>query len=167
MSMGKISKRPMSMARERTTLLRGEKAAKFPIGPTSPRPGPTLLRQVSAAAGTAEHEQDAGALDAARRAAGAAAQEHEADQDELGQDRPLGEVRRGEAGGGDHRCHLEPGVPQGVAGSFIGGQEVPKDQSHGPQNGAEEEAQLVAFERLPEPAGEEKEMMIQSISMLS
>ena len=49
MSMGKISKRPMSMARERTTLLRGEKAAKFSIGPTAPRPGPTLLRQVSAA----------------------------------------------------------------------------------------------------------------------
>ena len=47
--MGKISKRPMIIHRERITLLNGEKAEKFPEGPMVERPGPTLLTQVRAA----------------------------------------------------------------------------------------------------------------------
>ena len=43
--MGKISRRPTSMAMESTTLLREEKAAKLPKGPTASRPGPVLLMQ--------------------------------------------------------------------------------------------------------------------------
>ena len=47
--MGKISRRPTSMAMESTTLLREEKAAKLPKGPTASRPGPVLLMQARAA----------------------------------------------------------------------------------------------------------------------
>ena len=43
---GKISRRPMIMHRERTSLLKGEKAEKLPAGPTAPSPGPVLLMQV-------------------------------------------------------------------------------------------------------------------------
>ena len=34
------------MHRERTSLLKGEKAEKLPAGPTAPSPGPVLLMQV-------------------------------------------------------------------------------------------------------------------------
>ena len=42
---GKISNRPKSMAPERTILERFVYAAKFPVGPTAPNPGPMLLKQ--------------------------------------------------------------------------------------------------------------------------
>ena len=45
-SLGKISNRPTSMSKIRTSLLQLEKTEKFPVGPTSERPGPTLLMAV-------------------------------------------------------------------------------------------------------------------------
>ena len=47
--MGKISRRPMSITRESKSLEAAESIWKFEAGPTSPRPGPTLLRQVTVA----------------------------------------------------------------------------------------------------------------------
>ena len=38
--MGKISRRPISMHMDSTSLLRSEKAAKLPVGPTISNPGP-------------------------------------------------------------------------------------------------------------------------------
>ena len=46
-SIGKISKRPTSMSKDSSSLERGEKDEKFPMGPTTSRPGPTLLMQVA------------------------------------------------------------------------------------------------------------------------
>ena len=42
--MGKISRRPTTMHRDMVILDRGESREKFPVGPTSSSPGPTLLR---------------------------------------------------------------------------------------------------------------------------
>ena len=39
---------PISISRLKSSLTAGEKNAKLPIGPTSPRPGPMLLRQAMA-----------------------------------------------------------------------------------------------------------------------
>ena len=41
---GKISRRPNSMSAESTNFEKSEKALKFPVGPTMPRPGPMLLK---------------------------------------------------------------------------------------------------------------------------
>ncbi len=46
-SSGKISRRPSSMQIMSTILLRGEKTAKLPVGPTRERPGPMFYRQES------------------------------------------------------------------------------------------------------------------------
>lgn len=46
-SRGKISNLPKSMAAESTSLERLESREKFPIGPTTPNPGPILLKQAS------------------------------------------------------------------------------------------------------------------------
>ena len=43
--MGKSSSLPASMSKMRTIFENGEKNPKFEVGPTSPRPGPILLRQ--------------------------------------------------------------------------------------------------------------------------
>ena len=48
-STGKISSLPMSMHRLSTILLRSLKAAKLPVGPTLPRPGPMLDRVATTA----------------------------------------------------------------------------------------------------------------------
>ena len=42
--MGKISRRPTTIHRDMVSLDRGESTEKLPVGPTSSRPGPTLLR---------------------------------------------------------------------------------------------------------------------------
>ena len=47
--MGYISSLPSSMAKVKTIFESGENIEKFPIGPTSDRPGPTFERQVSGA----------------------------------------------------------------------------------------------------------------------
>ena len=47
--MGKISSLPRSIAKDKTSLEKGEYAAKFIIGPTPAKPGPTLLKQEIAA----------------------------------------------------------------------------------------------------------------------
>ena len=41
--MGNSSSRPNSISAVRTIFASGEKAAKQPVGPTSPRPGPMLF----------------------------------------------------------------------------------------------------------------------------
>ena len=41
--MGKISRRPTSMSKDSSSLDHQEKAEKFPMGPTTSRPGPMLL----------------------------------------------------------------------------------------------------------------------------
>lgn len=46
---GKISKRPISILKDSTILEIPENPEKLPIGPTNPKPGPTLLRQVTTA----------------------------------------------------------------------------------------------------------------------
>ena len=43
--MGKISRRPISMKRERNTLLNSDSGEKLASGPTVSNPGPTLDRQ--------------------------------------------------------------------------------------------------------------------------
>ena len=47
--MGYISSRPSTIRKDNASLLSTEKAAKFPAGPTSSSPGPTLLMQVMTA----------------------------------------------------------------------------------------------------------------------
>ena len=47
--MGKISRRPASMARDRVSLDRVLNWEKLQVGPTCSRPGPMLLNQASAA----------------------------------------------------------------------------------------------------------------------
>ena len=47
MRMGNISKRPASILKHKSSLEGTENAAKFPIGPTISRPGPTLFRQAA------------------------------------------------------------------------------------------------------------------------
>ena len=42
---GNISRRPKSMAKERTAFENSEYSAKEPAGPTTPKPGPMLLKQ--------------------------------------------------------------------------------------------------------------------------
>ena len=46
--MGKISRRPIIIHSDMTILDRWEKAEKLPVGPTSSKPGPTLLIHVRA-----------------------------------------------------------------------------------------------------------------------
>lgn len=46
---GKISSLPISIAIERIIFEKSEYAEKFEVGPTPPKPGPTLLKQVAAA----------------------------------------------------------------------------------------------------------------------
>ena len=46
---GNNSSRPASMSKERTSLDRGEKIPKFPVGPIKERPGPTLFKVVTTA----------------------------------------------------------------------------------------------------------------------
>ena len=45
-SIGKISSRPTSISKISTSLLQFEKTEKFPVGPTSDNPGPTLFMAV-------------------------------------------------------------------------------------------------------------------------
>jgi hypothetical protein len=45
--MGKISRRPTSMSIDKMILLKMVKPAKLLVGPTVPKPGPTLLRVVT------------------------------------------------------------------------------------------------------------------------
>src|SRR5699024_725982 len=40
---GKISRRPIIIINDKTTLINGEYIEKFPPGPTAPKPGPILL----------------------------------------------------------------------------------------------------------------------------
>ena len=49
-TMGISSRRPMSISSDSMILLSGDRMAKFSIGPSRPRPGPTLLMHVSDAA---------------------------------------------------------------------------------------------------------------------
>ena len=56
-STGRISSRPTIMHRDMTSLDRGEKMEKFPAGPMSSSPGPTLLTQVRAAEKETEKEK--------------------------------------------------------------------------------------------------------------
>ena len=58
-SRGISSRRPMSISSDSTSLLRGERMEKFSMGPRMPRPGPTLLIQVSDAAKDSSAEHDA------------------------------------------------------------------------------------------------------------
>ena len=46
---GKISRRPASISKLRTSLDRVLKALKLQVGPTASRPGPMLLKQASTA----------------------------------------------------------------------------------------------------------------------
>ena len=46
---GKISKRPASISNDKTIFDKSVKLEKFPVGPTTPRPGPTLLKHVATA----------------------------------------------------------------------------------------------------------------------
>ena len=48
-NIGKNSRRPAIMQNERTTLVKGENAAKVPDGPTMPRPRPVLLNDAMTA----------------------------------------------------------------------------------------------------------------------
>ena len=54
---GKISKRPNTMQRHMTSLLRAENDRKLPIGPISSNPGPVLLTQVKTAVKEVEKEK--------------------------------------------------------------------------------------------------------------
>ena len=45
MRIGKISKRPASISKHKSSFDGKEKAAKLPIGPTISSPGPTLFKQ--------------------------------------------------------------------------------------------------------------------------
>lgn len=47
--MGKISRRPKSIAKDKTIFETPLYSANDPIGPTTLNPGPTLLKQVTAA----------------------------------------------------------------------------------------------------------------------
>ena len=47
--MGNSSSRPASISKESTSLDSGEKIPKFPVGPISERPGPTLFNVVATA----------------------------------------------------------------------------------------------------------------------
>ena len=46
---GKISSLPSSIPKESAIFANAEKPPKPPAGPTAPKPGPTLLKQVTAA----------------------------------------------------------------------------------------------------------------------
>ena len=46
--MGKISRRPMTMHSDMTSLDREDSKEKLPVGPTRSRPGPTLLKLAKA-----------------------------------------------------------------------------------------------------------------------
>jgi hypothetical protein len=48
-SNGKISSLPSSIAKESNTFAASEYTAKLPIGPTTARPGPILLKQAETA----------------------------------------------------------------------------------------------------------------------
>ena len=49
MSSGNISRRPRSIANDKTILEKAVYPAKLPAGPTTPKPGPTLLKQAETA----------------------------------------------------------------------------------------------------------------------
>lgn len=46
-SIGKISKRPTNISKDKTILEIHERLEKLPVGPTIPNPGPTLLIHVA------------------------------------------------------------------------------------------------------------------------
>lgn len=46
-SIGNISKRPTSISNDKTSFEIHDKLEKFPVGPTIPKPGPTLLIHVA------------------------------------------------------------------------------------------------------------------------
>ena len=62
--MGYISSRPSTIRKDNASLLSTEKAAKFPAGPTSSSPGPTLLMQVITAVRVVPKEKFAQSVDA-------------------------------------------------------------------------------------------------------
>lgn len=94
------------------------------------------------------HEgDDAADLEPAGGGTGAAADEHEQEQDELAEHWPLAVVNGAEAGGGDDGGDVEEGVFDAEPEAVVHRQDVEDDGEHGGEDDGDEPAQLVAFQR--------------------
>ena len=103
-------------------------------------------------------QQDAGDLDATGGRPGAGAGEHEDHQQHLTKDRPLGKVRRGEAGGGHGGHGVEDGILQRpTQRNALLHHETGGDKADGPQRQQGIQPQLLAVQRRPDvsPQGDE------------
>lgn len=58
MSIGNISNLPRSIAIDSTKVEKSENGAKLPIGPTSPNPGPILLKHAATAVNVVSKSKD-------------------------------------------------------------------------------------------------------------
>ena len=90
--------------------------------------------------------------------AGAGAAEHQQDQHQPGQLGPQDIVRRGKTGGRNDRGHLEKGIAQALQGVLVYGKQVQRDHHSSRCNHPQEEAQLIALQRLLQAAVEHQKI---------
>src|SRR5699024_4684624 len=106
----------------------------------------------------AQNDQDAGAFHTTAGGPGAGANKHQDHQQHPGQFRPSVEVRRGKAGGGDHRGHLEGGGAYSISICGHAGRYVYGNDGGGNGGDRQEEAKLITFQCLFDLAREDQEV---------
>ena len=109
-------------------------------------------------AGGADKDQNAPAFDAASGRPAAGPDECEHHQQHFGELRPQIVVVGGKARGGHNGRHLEGGIADTVPHSGVHIPDVPCDGGDGHRHHDEEKPQLIAFQRLPDLAGEQQKI---------